>query len=301
MKVSLHQFKVFQAVAQQQGITAAAKVLHMTQPGVSNIVKQLEQYYGCSLIEVVGKQVFLTEAGKVVAKMAAQLQQTLDAARSDIDSLQGGVSGTLRVAVVSTAKYFAPRLLGAFKHEHPHIHIELTVCNREQVIHRLHDNLDDFVIMSQPPKSPTLRVTDFYEDQLVVAVDPGHPLLQRRHLTLADLTHEHWLIREVGSGTRIAMEKLFQQHNMQPDYLMEVGNNESIKQLIIANMGISIVSQQSIVLELAGQLIKTLPVTGFPLRHEWYQVFNQHKKQSMLTQAFNTFVKQHADLTHFHG
>ena len=301
MKISLHQLTVLQAIKHHQGMTAAARALHMTQPGVSNIVKQLEQYYDCKLVEVVGKKVFMTDAGNIVVKMAAQIQHVLDEGSSDLALLKGGVSGTLRVAVVSTAQYFAPRLLGAFKHENPHIHIELNVCNRGQILHRLTQNLDDFVIMSQPPSEHDLTATDFYEDQLVVAAGAGHPLLARKQLSLPDLMHEQWLIRERGSGTRIVMEKLFQQHLIQPDYLMAVGNNESIKQLIIANMGISIVSQQSIELELAGQLIHTLPVVGFPLHHKWYQVSHRHKSQSVLTRAFNDFVAHHANLAHFTG
>lgn len=299
MKLSLHQLTVFRSIADQGGITAAAQKLHMTQPAVSNILKKLNEYYQQPLIEIIAKKVYLTEAGKVLYQHAVQVDQMLKKAATDLKSLGGGVRGNLRLAVVSTAKYFVPRLLGAFKRRYAEVNITLEVLNREQVIEQLKQNKNDFVIMSQPPLEIPIDIDPFYEDQLVVACATDHPLLNQKNIGFSALSNEPWLIREKGSGTRMVMLKWMHTHQITPNNVMEIGNNESIKQFVMAGMGISFLSKQSIEIELASGLIKILPITGLPLKHEWYMVRHSDKQPSHLVRTFYEFVQQHPDLGHF--
>ena len=301
MRISVHQLSVFKKVSDEAGITAAAKKLYMTQPAVSNILKSLEAYYECKLIEIIGKKVYLTPSGQKVYDAAVKLEEILQNLETDIKNLNGKLSGKLKISVVSTAKYFMPRLLGAFKKDlMENIEIELKVCNRRQVIERLNNNLDDFVIMSQPPTEKDFIVHDFFEDQLVVAVSASSKLINKTKWHLIDLEKENWVIREPGSGTRIVMQKLFNESNMVPNIIMEVSNNESIKQMILADMGISIVSLQSIEFELDLGLIKILPVVGFPVFHEWYWVCHKGKVQSLLVEKFLTYASSHAESAHYY-
>ncbi|NCX94188.1 MAG: LysR family transcriptional regulator [Gammaproteobacteria bacterium] len=301
MRLSLHQLKVFQAIAQYQGITSAAKRLHMTQPAVSNILKQLQEYYHQPLVEVIGKRCHLTPAGKILIEAAEQIDHLLLSAHERMELMLGNVAGELSLSIVSTAKYFVPRLLGAFKQLHPQVNIRLKVLNREQVIDRLKNNQDDFVIMSQPPSDMPIDIKPFYQDELVLACSPRHRMLKPKEKSIGALSEETWLFREMGSGTRMVMSKWLQSNQLEPRHSMEIGNNESIKQMIMADMGISLVSKQSIELELNAGLISTLNLAGLPLPHRWYMVRHAKKHGSPLVQAFDAFVQEHSELGHINS
>lgn len=292
MNVTLHQLNVLKAVKEHSSITLASHALHITQPAVSNILKQLELSYEYPLTETIGKRVFLTQAGERLVEATEIINCALENASSDINAMHGKLSGTMAVAIVSTAKYFVPRLLGKFRQQYPGVKIKLTVCNRQDAIEILKENASDFLIMSQPPDELAIEKQLFYQDKLIVVASPEKKF-KRKIRTLKDLADEDWIIRESGSGTRIVMKKLFKKYKMLPNITMEVGNNESIKQLIMANMGISIVSKQSIELELQHKLIKILRVEDFPLSHPWYLVRNKGKQSNRLVDEFFLLVKQH--------
>lgn len=302
MRLSLHQLKVFQNVADLGGITAAARKLHMTQPAVSNILKQIQEYYQEPLIETIGKKIYLTQSGKIIYQTAVSIEKLLEKAHLEIhdkNNKTGDLSGNLSLSIVSTAKYFVPKLLGAFQQENPKVAIQLQVLNREQVIERLKQNKDDFVIMSQPPSEIPIDIQDFYEDELVLACSPQNTLANEdlsRVKNFNALEDQTWLIREQGSGTRAVMLGWIEKKSIPLKSSMEIGNNESIKQMIMANMGISLISKQSIALELSNHLIKLINLKGLPLKHEWYMVRHANKQNSVLVERFYEFVQQHSDI-----
>lgn len=289
INITLHQLNALKAVQQHGSITKAAQALHITQPAVSNILKQLERKYRYALTETIGKKIYLTPAGNRLVTAADRINAELESAASDINALHGQLSGTLNVTIVSTAKYFVPKLLGQFRQLHPNVKVKLTVCNRENAIETLKDNSSDFLVMSQPPTDINIYKQPIYEDQLVIVASPNIQL-QHKLEQLSDLSDDDWIIREPGSGTRIVMKKLFKQHKIAPHIAMEVSNNESIKQLIMANMGISIISKQSIELELQHKLIKILNLPEFPMPHPWYLVTNKGKHINRITKEFFNFA-----------
>lgn len=236
MKITLHQLKVFSELSIRGSVTKTAQALHMTQPGVSNIVRVLEEQLGIELIEVIRKKVFLTEAGKILANMYLKIQDQIDEGISRINLSKGIATGAIRIATVSTAKYFVPRLLGEFKALYPQIHVELKVKNREQIVRRLAENLDDFVIMSQVPFDSQIESQDFYEDELVIVSSPLHDLSKKTKINIKELANESWLIREQGSGTRIAMENIMTKYRVKPRIEMEIDNNESINRLLLETL-----------------------------------------------------------------
>ncbi len=299
MNITLHQLRVFNEVAKLKSVTQAASHLHMTQPAVSNIIRALQTQIETPLIEVLHKRLHVTTAGQLLIEAYLQIEQALEEAKTQIHLVKGALVGTIKIATVSTAKYFIPRLLGAFKTLYPEIHIELKVKNRHEIIERLQDNLDDFVIMSQLPDLMAIDHQDFYEDELVVAASKFHPLAKQKSLDLKMVAQESWLIREMGSGTRMAMESILKKYRINPNIQMEIDNNESIKQAIIGNIGISILSHQSIDIEQKAGLIKILDLKEFPIKHKWHLVKSKGKKLSTLANHFYQFVREHPDLASF--
>lgn len=299
MNITLHQLRVFYQVAKFQSVTKAAEQLHMTQPAVSNLIRALELQLDAPVIEILHKKLYITEAGKILLTTFEQIDQQLNEAHTQLGLLKGKMVGTIKIATVSTAKYFVPRLLGAFKSLYPDIHIELKVKNRHEIIERLKLNMDDFVIMSQLPEISSIEHHDFLEDELVVAASYQHVKATQKKLSLKMLVNEPWLIRESGSGTRMAMENIFKRYRLRPNIQMEIDNNESIKQAIIGNIGISILSHQSIAVEQKAGLIKILNVVEFPVRHKWHLVKNKGKKLPLVSQKFYDFVRTHPNLEIF--
>jgi len=293
MRLTLHQLRVFQAVAEHKSVTIASQHLHMTQPAVSNIVKQLQDYYGCALTEVINRQLTVTAFGKALLTHCKTIEATLNNAQTEIESLKGGIVGTIHVATVSTAKYFVPHLLGKFKQQHSDIHIKLTVCNRQAIIERLQENKDDFVIMSHPPSTLPVDCANFYDDELIVVAAPRYTKKKSQTMRLKELIDAPWIIRENGSGTRYATERVFKKYHFAPLIEMEIGDSEAIKQAVIANMGISIISKQSVKVEIKDKLMVALPVKEFPVKHKWYLVKSKNKTLSPIAKNFYTFVNKH--------
>jgi len=292
MRITLHQLHVFSMVSKYGSVSTAAQKLHMSQPAVSNIIKHLENYYQCSLTEVISRKLSLTQFGDILVKATQTIETTLSDTLTEIEMLKGGVSGTLSVAIVSTAKYFVPRLLGTFKQEFSRIHVKLTVCNREQILQRLENNEDDFVIMSHPPSTMRVDCADFFDDELIIAASSLNELTKKRVLSLSELNDESWILREPGSGTRFATVRIFKKHKFTPKTEMEISDNETIKQAIMANIGISVIPKQSIQLELQQKLIKTLPVRNFPIKHTWYLVKNKGKALHPIAEKFYAYVNK---------
>lgn len=291
MSITLHQIKVFVEVAECMSVSKAAQRLHMTQPAVSNIIKQLQDHFECNLTDIVGRKLYLTPYGDALLEACHDVLKRIDDAHSEINLIKGTISGTLKVACVSTAKYFIPSLLGKFKVDHPNVRINLTVSNRQGLINRLQDNLDDFTVMSHPPKQISVEAKKFYTDQLIIAAS-SQASNYKKETDLSDLEDKNWIAREVGSGTRYASEKVFKKYGFSPTYTMEVSDGEAIKQAVIANMGLSVLSKQSVSLELENNLIQALNIKGFPVSHYWYFVHLKGKMLSPLAVNFFKFAKQ---------
>lgn len=293
MRITFHQCKVFESIAHEKSITRAAKKMFLTQPAVSNLLKQLEESFNAELTNVVGKTVYLTHAGEKLLDACIDIRHRLEKLEYDLSNLETSDVGSLSITVVTTAKYFIPKLLGNFKKDYPNIRFELHVVNRTAALSRLHENLDDFVIMSQPPKNKSLFIQDFFKDSLVVVASPDSRLADCKKINLEDLSEQEWIMREKGSGTKIAVDKIFKERKIKPNVTMLISNNESIKQLVAANMGISIIPLQSIELELKMGKIVILDVKGFPKKHEWYLVKNRSKEPSPIVNAFLKYIENY--------
>lgn len=288
--VTLRQLKVFESVARHLSFSRAAEELHLTQPAVSMQVKQLEEQAGLPLTEMVGKKVFLTEAGEEVARHARRIAQQLREAEEALDAIKGVRGGRLSIGVISTAKYFAPRLLAEFRRRHPGIELDLRVNNRETVVRQLADNEIDLAIMGQPPQEFTTVAETFADHPLVIVAAPDHPLAARARVMPADLAEETFLIREPGSGTRATMERYFADAGFAPRHVLEMVGNETIKQAVMAGLGLAFISSHTVSLECeVGRLVR-LPVAGTPVIRRWFVVHRADKELLPVAETFRVFL-----------
>ncbi|MEK7815804.1 MAG: LysR substrate-binding domain-containing protein, partial [Pseudomonadota bacterium] len=242
LHLTLRQLKVFESVARHLNYTRAAEELFLTQPAVSMQVKQLETSLGVALFEQLGKRIHLTEAGQEVLGYARSITQQLDELEGVLNRIKGLGGGRLRISVASTANYFIPTLLGTFSRRYPQVTVSLDVTNRETLLRQLTENSIDLAIMGQPPAGLDVEAQTFMENPLVIVAPPDHPLARQAKIPLVRLQDEVFLVREPGSGTRIAMERFFAERDMHLKTGMEVGSNEAIKQSVQAGLGLGLLS-----------------------------------------------------------
>lgn len=294
MNITLRQLRIFDAVARHLSYTRAAKEMCLTQPAVSMQIKQLEENLGITLLEQAGKRIFLTEAGKEFHHYSLGITQNLADAESALEELKGVKRGKLTISVVSTAKYFAPYLLAVFSKRYAGVKVNLEVTNREALLVHLAANDRDMVIMGVPPHQQDFAAVPFMENPLVVIAPYDHPLTRERDIPLQRLQEETFLIREPGSGTRIAMERFFAEQNIHVVTGMEMNSNEAIKQAVLAGLGLGIVSVHTVALEMEVKRLAILDVASLPIIRHWYLVHRKDKRLSPVARAFKDFVLHEA-------
>lgn len=292
MHLTLRQLKVFEAVARRLSFSRAAEELHLAQPTVSMQVRQLADSAGVPLLEQIGKRIHVTEAGETVRAAAHEVFRALDRLEMLLSEQKGLRRGKLRLAVVTTAKYFVPRLLGPFARQHPGIDIALEVGNRSEIIRRLSAEEDDLYIMGAPPGGIDIARHPFADNPIVAIAPNDHPLAGRRRIPLSRLAGEPFLMREVGSGTRMAAERLLKDKGVRLDVKMELGSNEAIKQAVAGGLGLSMLSLHALALEALRGEFSVLDVAGLPIRRSWYIVHRAGKSLSPVAQTFFEYLRQ---------
>ncbi len=286
MDATFRQLRLFLALADHGSITAAARACHVTQPTVSIQLKELSETVGLPLYEQIGKRLYLTDAGERLAETARAMVQEWEAFQQQMDALRGLTRGRLRVAVVSTAKYFVPRILGSFCSAHPDIDIALEILNRDGVVQRLRENRDDLYIMSMPPADLELEQHAFLANPLVVIAPRGHPLAGQPGIQLAQLAGERFILRERGSGTRLGCDAHFARVGFKPQVRLELGSNEAIKQAVAGGMGLSIMSRHAMAAHPADELLDILDVESFPVISNWWTLYPKGKRLSPVARVF---------------
>ena len=287
---TLHQLKVFEATARHGSFTRAAEEMFLTQPTVSMQVKQLTKAIGLPLFEQVGKRLFLTDAGQELFSTCKEIFQRLDQLEMTVADLKGMKQGKLRLAVITTTKYFMPRLLGPFCKQYPGIDISLAVTNHERVIERLASNQDDLYVMSQMPEHLDIKAQAFLDNPLVVVAPRDHALAQEKQIPLKRLAEELFIMREPGSGTRSALQKLLDANQLSVKVRLELGSNEAIKQAIAGGLGISVLSAHTLLLDGSTSELAILDVEGFPIQREWYVVYLAGKQLSVVASTFLDYL-----------
>ncbi len=296
MHITIRQLQVFNAVAKHLSYTRAAEELHLTQPAVSMQIKQLEKSADLPLFEQIGKKIYLTEAGQVVLDHAQSILAKLGSIRNDIEQLKGIDGGRLRVCIASTVNYFATRLISKFSQAHPNVQISLDVTNRQDLLKQLETNEPDLVLMGRPPSSADLSSQAFMNNPLVIIANPHHPLAGKKKIPITKLNNERFVLRESGSGTRGAMETMFNEYSIYPKVSTQLSGNEAIKQAVEAGLGLALVSFHTVDLELKAKRLVTLDVEHFPIKKNWHIGHRSGKKLSATAQAFWDFVIAESEL-----
>ncbi len=289
---TLHQLKVFETVARLTSITRAAEELSLTQPTVSMQIKQLSQNVGVPLFEQIGKKLYLTASGKELFITCQEIFDRLSQFEMKIADFQGLKQGKLKLATITTTKYFIPRALAPFCQLYPGIEISLEITNHERVLERLSENLDDLYIISKVPERLDVTLHPFLDNPLVVIASKHHPLAQEKNIPISKLQDQPFIMRERGSGTRAAVEQLFAQHHVSVKVRLELGGNEAIKQAIGVGFGISVLSRHTFTAEAAMSGLTILDVQHFPIERHWYIVYPADKQLSILANTFFDFLQQ---------
>lgn len=284
-RMTLRQLEAFAAVARLGSFKRAAEALHLTQPAISIQVRQVGEAIGLPVFEQIGREVHLTPAGECLMEAVRGLDDVWNRFDSAIDDLKGLKRGRLRVAMVTTAKYFLPRLLGNFCRRYPDIEVALEVANRAQIIERLRANEDDLYVMSYPPEDLDIVVRPFLDNTHVVIAPTGHWAAGQR-VELAALAQEPFLLREPGSGSRHAIDVHLEATGLSLNVKLSLGSNEAIRDLVAAGLGLAVLSRHALGDEPARHGLVELDVAGFPLRHAWQIVHLSGKVLSLPALAF---------------
>ncbi len=289
-RVSLRQLRLFIAVAETGSFTAAAKLMHVTQPAVSMQVHELESMIGEVLLD--GRRGFrLTPAGEILLRHAREVITSLELAEVELKAMKGVASGTVSVGAVTTAEYFVPRLLAAFGEAFPDIRFRLTVRNRSGMADLLRERGVDVAIMGAPPTGLALRRVPFAPDPMSFVVPPSHPLAGRKSVPPSALAGERLLLREQGSGTRAAMERFLRAHGVKLTQADEMGSNETLKQAVMAGLGVSFLSHHTFAIEAAAGRLSRLNVRGTPIEREWNLLVPADKRPSLAVEALVDFLQ----------
>jgi DNA-binding transcriptional LysR family regulator len=290
----LPQLAVFEAVARHGSFTRAAEELYLAQPTVSIQMKKLAETMGLPLLEQVGKRVYQTEAGRVLQAACEDIFRRIAGAEDALANLRGLKSGRLQLAVSTTGKYFAPRMLAAFVQQHPGIEVSLQIHHRDTLLERLAANTDDLYIFANPPADGDVVKQAILPNPMVVFARADHPLAAQKHIPFERFAQEPFLIREPGSGTRMTALEIFEARGIEPSVRMELSTNEAIKQAILAGLGVAIMSRYTLGLDTEQKQLVTLDVEGFPLERHWYFVYPVGKQLPVVAQAFMELVRKEA-------
>lgn len=290
-RISFRQLQVFETIARVENFTRAAEELFLTQPTVSTQIKKLEESVGSALFEQIGKKVYLTSVGQELFHYSREILDSVAHFEMQAANLRGLKKGHLRLAVVTTAKYYAPMILGRFCQQYPGIDISLKVTNRENLLDRLGKFLDDLYIIGEPPENSETHFIPLIENQLVVIAPRNHEISrQKAPVKLSEIVKHEFIMREKGSGTRQAIEKHMATHKLEMKIRMEIGSNEAIKHAVASGLGIAILSDHTMALTSDGGPLVKIDVEGFPISWPWYIGHTNKKRLSVVAKAFLDFI-----------
>jgi DNA-binding transcriptional LysR family regulator len=288
---TLRQLEVFETITRLGSFTRAAEELCVTQPTVSMQIKKLTDAIGLPLFEQIGKKMYLTEAGRELHQACHGIFEHLTQFEMIAADMKGLKAGKLRLAVVTTAEYFAPRLLGMFCQQYPEIEVSLEVSNRKHILDRLANNMDDLYILDLPPENDEIIVQSFLQNPLVVLASANHPLANKKKITLERIAEEPFIFRENGSGTRIETENFVAKQGLKLKTRMTLGSNEAIKQAILGGLGVSVLSRHTLTLDSHKDQLAILDVNGFPINCQWHYAYPSGKKLSIVAQTFLAYLQ----------
>jgi DNA-binding transcriptional LysR family regulator len=293
--LTLKQLETVHAVAEAGTIVLASERLDVTPAALTSRIKLLEEAAGVMLFDRIGGRLRLTAAGEEVVTAARRVDLVLNELDNTLGAIRGLRAGRIAVGVVSTAKYFAPRLIAAFARQNPGIEVTISVGNRAEMVEQLRDYGIDVGLMGRPPMDFPIESEAFGAHPQVVIAAPDHPLVKRRSIEKSELTNENFIVREEGSGTRSVFEYFFSDVVVRrPKISIEIGSNETIKQAVIAGLGIALISAHTIEAEVESRRLAVLDVKGLPIMRQWFIVRRADRPFCPIGQAMWDFTRAEA-------
>jgi len=288
--VTFKQLRLLRAAAHGGSLAAAAEECHLTPSAVTMQMQQLEAAVGLPLVERQGRRLTLTAAGREVFAAAERIEAVLGDCTAGLAALKTLASGRVTVGVVSTAKYFAPQMLAAFARTHPGVEMELLIGNREDTIAAFQNGRFDVAIMGRPPEGVRVESALIGDHPQVIIAPPDHPLAKQRSISPREIAKQTILMREIGSGTRLLAEKFITEHGIEPRIGMEIGSNETIKQAVMAGLGIAFISAHTIAAEIGDGRLVILDVRGLPDIRQWFVVRPAAKRLMPAARSLRDFL-----------
>lgn len=291
-RLTFRQLQVYKAVYDLRSYSKAGELLGLTQPAVSSQIRQLESALREPLFEYIGRKLYSTLAGERLYQATCNIFNELQYLQADLATLQGKVAGELKLVAVNTAQYVVPYLLRAFLDLNPDIKVSVKVVNRATALERLANNTDDLVIMGMVPEGRALSSIPFLDNELVPVVPTNHPLLTQQVVTPEDFLNSQLLLREAGSGSRLALEVFCQDSRLKIPEAMELGSNDAVKHAVMAGLGVAVLPKLGILPELQLGTLKIPNIKGFPLRRSWCLVHPVNKHLTPAARAFVDYIQQ---------
>lgn len=287
---TLRQLQVFESIARHNSFSRAAEELHLTQPTVSMQVKKLVDILEAPLFERIGRKVYLTAVGQALYASVNGILEQLSIAEQKINHLKGFSGGSVKISVISTAQYFVPKVIHEFMQSYPDVSVILRVGNKESLLKRIAQNKDDFYLLGQPPEGLNIESTLLADNPLAFVANSSHSLVGQK-LQIEDLANETFLMREVGSGIRSQIEKVFEELNFQPRLQMVLGGNEVIRLGLLQDLGVTVTAVSTLIKEIDAGEISILNVAGFPIQRHWYLAYPKGKVLSIAAEELINLLR----------
>jgi DNA-binding transcriptional LysR family regulator len=291
---TLMHLRVFEAVARLGSYTRAGQETHMAQPTVSVHMKKLAETIGVQLVEQVGKRVRLTVAGEELYAACHTIFKTFGELDEAIQDIRGLKAGKLRIATTTAGEYLLPQLLAEFVKRHPGIEVSLHVSSRVTVLERLANNADDLYLLTNPPQDGSVITHPILPNPLVALAPADHPLAMEKHIAFKRFAREPLLVRETGSGTRLAVDEIFARHGLRPMISMELGSNESIREAMISGLGVALMYRYALGFDIEARRLVILDVEGLPRDGHWHFAHPAAKCVPFVAQTFLAFARREA-------
>jgi len=293
-EVTLRQMRFLSETVRTGSLAGAAARLHLTAPAVAQQLRLLERSLGLALLERGPQGQCPTEAGRLLVDTAARIEAELAVCDDALAALRSARAGRVTIGAVSTAKYFAPHVLASFQRSHPNVGVAISIGNRDEVLARLENFEIDLAIMGRPPRHLETEERVFGEHTYVIIAAPTHPLAQTKRIPFGQIAAETFLIREAGSGTRLHLDALFSSAGLQPSVGMEIASNETIKQGVMAGLGLALISSNTIAAEVNDGRLAVLDVRGLPIKRHWLVVRIARRAVAPSTRVLWEFIVDEA-------
>lgn len=294
--MDIWQLKIFCKTIELQSFSKAGLSVHLTQPTISSHIKDLEEHFDCRLIDRLGKKIAPTKAGELLYSYAVKLIALMDEAESAISEFHGKISGQLMVGGSTIpGGYIIPRLIGAFTKDYPAVKISLAIADTNEIIRKIQENEIELGIVGAKTKIKNITQEKLLEDEMRLIIKKNHKWASKKSISLKHLLNEPFISREQGSGTLKSLTERLKEANISINdfnIVSEMGNTTAIRQGILGEAGVSILSPIAVQQELNSGALKALSVKGLNLKRKFYLSRLKNRSLSPISATFITYIKK---------